>query len=219
MRGIKLRFVHWDHGLPACKRIRCNYVAGWKPVVLVENLVYTLLVIFCLMTGCSSVFIDSPPADHALDDFTPPQPQHFSLKNGLEVYYLHDQELPLVRAGLYIKGGSLTEPDGLHGIADAMGELMRSGGAGARSAEELDHELERLSASVGSSVSDEFSKVGFFTLRENLEEVFSIFADVVINPRFEENRLELWKGQKIEGIRRRKDDPDQVSPIAYQQLL
>jgi predicted Zn-dependent peptidase len=151
--------------------------------------------------------------------FKPIQPEEWRLENGLRVVYLKDDELPLVKGRLFIRGGSLWGPDSPVGAMSAMGDQMRQGGAGSRSADVLDQELEELAATVSSSFSTEFGGVSFSSLASDLDKVFPIFADVALRPRFEGDRLALWKGQSLESIRRRKEDPSTVASIAFTQLL
>jgi predicted Zn-dependent peptidase len=151
--------------------------------------------------------------------FKPIQPEEWKLENGLRVVYLKDDELPLVKGRLFIRGGSLWGPDSPVGVVSAMGDQMRQGGAGNRSADTLDQQLEELAATVSSSFSTEFGGVSFSSLASDLDQVFPIFADVALRPRFEGDRLALWKGQSLEGIRRRKEDPSTVASIAFTQLL
>jgi zinc protease len=61
--------------------------------------------------------------------------------------------------------------------------------------------------------------VSFSALSSDLDQVFPIFADVALRPRFERERLALWKGQSLESIRRRKEDPSTVASVAFTQLL
>jgi hypothetical protein len=55
---------------------------------------------------------------------------------------LKTANLPLVRGKLFIRGGALWGPDSPRGVVGAMGDQMRQGGAGVRSADALDLELE-----------------------------------------------------------------------------
>jgi zinc protease len=152
-------------------------------------------------------------------EFKPIQPEEWRLKNGLRVIYLKDDELPLVRGRLFIRGGSLWGPESPIGGVGAMGDQMRQGGAGALSADALDQALEELSAAVSSSFSSEFGGVSFSCLSSDLDRVFSLFSDVALRPRFEGERLALWKGQSLESIRRRKEDASTVASLAFTQLL
>jgi zinc protease len=100
-----------------------------------------------------------------------------------------------------------------------MGDLMRLGGAGTLSADALDRELEKLAAGIGSSFGAEFGGTSFSCLASDFERVFEIFSDVTLVPRFENDKIALWKGQALEGIRRRKDDAQTVASIAFMSLV
>jgi len=175
------------------------------------------------LAGCSTEFLSGSQASSNRADevaqFKPIQPEEWRLENGLRVIYLKDDELPVVRGRLFIRGGSLWGPQSPVGGVGAMGDQMRQGGAGELSADALDQKLEELAASVSSSFSSEFGGVSFSCLTADLDEVFPIFADVALRPRFEGDRLALWKGQSLESIRRRREDPQTVTSIAFTQLL
>lgn len=146
-------------------------------------------------------------------------PQRWSLANGLTVMFLEDDELPLVSGTLFVRGGSLWEEEGKTGVAAAMGDLMRRGGAGRWSADELDRELEILAARVSSVFGAEFGSISFSCLESDFEQVFGLFASVVLAPRFEDRPLTIWKGQNLEAIRRRVDSPETIAGLAMRQLL
>lgn len=146
-------------------------------------------------------------------------PERWQLANGLTVMFSRDDELPLVSGGLFTRGGSLWESMSEFGVAAAMGSQMRQGGAGSLSADALDQRLDELSASLSSSVGQEFGRVQFASLSSDFDEVFRLFADVVLRPRFENDRLGLWLDQTREAIRRRVDDPNSVASTAFNQLL
>lgn len=151
--------------------------------------------------------------------FDPAPPERWQLKNGLTVMYMRDKELPLVSVALYLKGGGLWEPANQRGVVSVMGAEMRDGGAGALNADQLDQEIEELSARFGSSFGGEYGTVGFECLSSDLDRSFSIFTDIIFHPRFEQSRLNLWKGHALEGIKRRTDDPNTVASIAFNKLL
>lgn len=177
-----------------------------------------------LLMGCSAVN-DAQRAKELLNEkaepvrFSPTPSASWRLPNGMTVLYRYDPEVPLVRGGLYLRSGGLWEDPEHVGSVESLGVLMRLGGAGKRSADELDLRLEQLAASVSSSFGDEYGLVAFSALDSDADEVFGIFADVVLRPRFDEERLVLFKRQSLEGIRRRKDDPGTIASTALSQLL
>lgn len=176
-----------------------------------------------LLSGCSwerqAVEPPLPSFEHEVDSFRPVEPVRWQLSNGLTVFYLEDNELPLVKGKLFMRGGSLWVPADRSAAIGAMGDQLRQGGAGKLDADQLDLELEKLAASVSSSFGAEFGSISFSCLSDDLDRVFGIFADVLLKPRFNRERLVLWKGQALEGIRRRVEDPGTVATLSYQQLL
>jgi zinc protease len=181
------------------------------------------LLALILVGGCSTVGdrIESldPKLVQEVASFKPPEPQRWMMPNGLTVIYLRDNELPIVRGRLMLRGGALWASEFPTGTTSAMGDTMRSGGAGALSADALDRELEKLAAGISSSFSAEFGSVSFSCLTSDVERVFALFSDVALRPRFEGDRLNLWKGQTLEAIRRRAEDPSTVAGIAFTQLV
>ncbi|MBX7138671.1 MAG: insulinase family protein [Oligoflexia bacterium] len=151
--------------------------------------------------------------------FTPRTPEEWRLPNGLTVLWIEDQELPLVSGSLFLKGGSLWEPAAEPGVVSAMGDLMRDGGAGNLDADALDQTLESLAASIGSGFDAETGSVSFGCLSSDLDRVFELFAEVALNPRFDQPRIDLWRTGALEELRRRKDDPQQVVSTALRQVI
>jgi zinc protease len=146
-------------------------------------------------------------------------PERWILPNGLTVFFAKDDELPVVSGALFTRGGALLEPLEEFGTVAAMADQMRQGGAGELSPEALDERLERLSAGINSGVGQEFGRFQFSSLDRDFEEVFNLFGDVVLRPRFEPARIELWKGQARASIKRRVDDPNTVASLSVNQLL
>ncbi len=188
---------------------------------LLTSLFFVSVLLVSVGCGVRMGFVAPPVASRAdeVASFKPEAPERWQLSNGMTVLFVRDPELPLVRGKLFVRGGALWVPEGPVGAVGAMGDLMRAGGAGELSADALDRELEKLAASVGSSFGAEFGGVGFAGLSSDFERVFSLFADVVLRPRFEHERVSLFKGQALEGIRRRVDDPATVAKISFSQLL
>ncbi len=139
------------------------------------------------------------------------QPARVQLSNGVTVLLIEDRSLPFVTGRIYLPAGSIYQPADKVGMSGIFSSVMRTGGAGSRSADQVDETLETLAATVSVSTDNLFTSVAFNTLTENLDQVLEIWADVLIRPRFAQDRLELEKGRALEAIRRRNDQPTQVA--------
>lgn len=176
----------------------------------------SLILIFLTITSCTGA-VKYPVAKNLV--YNPPTADHFVLENGIKVYYIQDQELPLVAGTLLIPGGALNWGEFRPGVLEALGSQMRLGGAGNLSASKLDLRLQELSAGVSSSVSNENSSFSFSALSKDCDTVLQLFKQVITSPRFDEDRLELWKRQSVEGIEKRKDDPSSMARVALRTVV
>ncbi|MCS7057413.1 MAG: insulinase family protein [Meiothermus sp.] len=141
----------------------------------------------------------------------PIRPTEITLTNGLKVLLVPDNRLPFVTGRVYLRAGSIYEPEDKVGLTGILAAVMRTGGAGERSPDQVDEILETLAASVSVTSDNLFTSVAFDTLSENLDQVLQIWADVLVRPRFAQERLDLEKGRALEAIRRRNDQPTQIA--------
>ncbi len=180
-------------------------------------LVFSLVV----LPGCSSQVVTGPLPEPGTDTvhYEPPEVDEWKLSNNLTVLYLRDDELPLVSGTLYLPGGSLYEEAGGKIQLAAMGSQLRLGGTEKMSPEQLDLELQKLAASVSSSFGSEYGTVSFQCLESDFERVFEIFHDVLLTPRFDEKRLDVWKSASLDGIKRRKDDSGTIASLSLTQSV
>lgn len=201
----------------ACGTSRC--VGNWRSII---RIVACAIFIFGF-SSCSVRHEGKSPQELNFglrgSSYRPKAPETWSLPNGMTVMFVQDNELPLIQGVLYIKGGGLWEADAVLGATSAMGDQMRQGGAGTLDADELDAELERLAAGIGSNFAGENGRISFSCLESDFDRVFSIFGDVIRRPRFNQSRLDLLKGQSLDSIRRRVEDPSTVAQLAFSQLL
>ena len=180
-----------------------------------------IVVILLVMSACADSRGSLRPDNLGLAEleFHPVKPIEWKLDNGLTVLFIEDHELPKVSGGLYVRGGSLYETPDLVGLAEATGTQMREGGIPGFAPDALDERLDQLGASVESSFGTEFGTTAFYCLRENLPEVFRSFSLVTRSPQFDKGRLELWKQLAQEAIRRRRDNPNTMTEMAFLELV
>ena len=176
---------------------------------MMRVLLFTLLAAFAVATAQSAPDSWPDPFEmtfEPLDEVTL-EPERVELSNGVVVYLLSDTSLPLIEGLALVRAPSLYDPEGETGLAALTADLLRTGGAGERSADEVDETLEFLAASVEGSADNTSAAVSFSALSDNVDEVLEVFGDVLQRPQFAEERLELSRGQILEEIRRENDDP------------
>lgn len=145
-----------------------------------------------------------------LPSFDVPQPTRVELDNGMVVLLLEDHELPLVEATARIHTGSRLEPADKVGLAELTGSVLRTGGTENRTGDELDLFLESKAASIETSIGTTTGTASMNALAKDFPEVLRAFADVLRNPVFDEEKIEVAKTSVESQIARQNDDPQQI---------
>ncbi len=159
--------------------------------------------------------LEFPPVPEIqLPDYT-----RYELNNGLVVYLVQDRELPLVSGTALFHTGDRLEPADQVGLASIVGEVMRTGGTTEHTADELNQLLEQKAASVETGIDSTVASASFSALSEDLSEVFGLFAEVIRQPVFAPEKVELSKRQQQGQIARRNDEPDQIASREFQKLI
>jgi zinc protease len=153
--------------------------------------------------------------------YTPPRgaDHRVVLKNGMVVYIAEDPTLPLVDIAVTIRTGSYLDPAGQEGLAALTGSLLRNGGTGTLTADQLDERLDFLAARVATSIGETAGTATLNCLAENLDDSLRLFVQVLKDPRFQEDRLALTKDQALQEMTRRNDDPEDIERREWNVLL
>src|ERR1039457_348596 len=135
----------------------------------------------------------------------------YTLPNGKKLYLLEDHELPIVSGTVRVRTGNLLEPADKVGLASITGAVMRSGGTPNKTGDQIDEELENIAASVESEIGESSGSVSFSALKENTGEGLGIFKDVLTQPEFRQEKIDLALSEMRSGIARRNDDAHGVA--------
>lgn len=154
-----------------------------------------------------------------LPDIDIPQPTRVILGNGMVVLLLEDHELPTVQVSARIRTGSRLEPADKVGLASLTGTVMRSGGTTTRTGDQLDDYLESKAASIETGIGVTAGSASMTCLSEDFSEVFTVFGDVLRNPRFSPGKLAIAKNRAMAGIARQNDNPDGILSREFTKLV
>lgn len=155
----------------------------------------------------------------ALGEIKLPEYERYELKNGMVVYLMEDHELPLVSGTAIIRTGDRLEPANKVGLAQLVGTVIRTGGTKQHSSDELNQILEQRAASIETGIAETSGSAFFQSLTEDTETVFGLFAEVLQQPAFTQEKLELAKTQTRGGIARRNDDPGSIASREFRKLI
>jgi len=174
-----------------------------------------LLIVLLLPLVATQTFTPSAHAQAAswqqvqippLPAFKPQQPKRIELKNGMVIFLQEDHELPLIDGTARIRGGSVNEPANKTGLVDIYSEVWRTGGTKSQTGDQLDDFLEVRAAKVETGGSGDSTTASFSCLKGDLDEVFKVFVDVLRNPEFRADKIDIAQKEEYDGISRRNDE-------------
>ena len=146
-----------------------------------------------------------------LHEFHPQQPRRVELPNGMVIFLQEDHELPLIRGTAMIRGGSREEPADKVGLVTIYGQVWRTGGTKTKTGDELDDYLEARAAKVETSGERDSTTLSWDCLKENFDDIFKVFVELLHEPEFREDKIPLAKNQVNTSIARRNDNPLEVA--------
>ncbi len=122
------------------------------------------------------------------------------------IFLQEDHELPLIEASARIRGGSRNEPANKVGLVELFGEVWRIGGTKTQTGDQLDDFLEARAAKVETGGGPDSTSISLSCLKGDFEDVFKAFVDVLQNPEFRAEKLDLAQKQADDAISRRNDE-------------
>ncbi len=135
-----------------------------------------------------------------------PEVQRSRLSNGLEVLLLERHTAPLVNMALAVDAGYSADSPETAGLASLTLDLMDEGTA-TRDAFQIADELDSLGAEISTGSSLDLSFVYLRALKANLSPSLELLADVVLQPSFPAEMVEINKQLRLAAIEQEKASP------------
>lgn len=144
------------------------------------------------------------------------------LKNGVTVLLVDDPTAqPLVTVSLRIRGGAHLVPPGKEGLANLYAAVLRSGGTVHTPAERLDARLDFLAARMAAFLGQDQAHVALQmdALAKDAPEVLGLLTEVLREPAFAQDRLDLARRNTRQAIERRNDETASIERYQMELLL
>jgi len=183
-----------------------------------------LLGLFFLVHFCGLfVFAQKSPKDKfifgPLNPIKMPRVEKVELKNGLKLFLVEDHDYPTIDFRAMIHSGSVFELASKIGLASIVGTVLRTGGTASMTGDDIDKELETLGATVETGIGSTSGYITVSVLKENIGRALEILADILINPAFAEDKIELAKIEQRSAISRRNDDIGSITDREFSKLI
>ena len=146
------------------------------------------------------------PALGASPKITFPEIQRASLANGMKVVLLERHSVPLVNAVLAVDAGAASDTAEAPGTSRFALDLLLKGTT-TRDTFQLADQRDALGAELSVGNSSDLSTVRLSALRPNLGGSLALLADVVRNPAFPADMVEIQRKQQLAAIAQQQASP------------
>lgn len=140
------------------------------------------------------------------------------LANGLRVYGIENNEVPLVQFEIVIDGGQLLEDLNKPGVANMMANLMTQGTRG-KTPLQLEEAIQQLGATIYVSAHTEDITIGVSTLARNYAATLALVEEILLEPRWDAKEFDLVKQSTISQIRQQEANPNAIAQNQYNLLI
>lgn len=158
-----------------------------------------------------------PPYGKSLE-LSVPLVYQSNMKNGLKIYGIENDEVPLVRFNLTIDGGQLLESFDKLGLANMTASLMNKGTKN-KTVKELEEEIQMLGATINVTSDTESISITGTTLTKNYDKTIALVKEILLELRFDETEFELLKKATIANLRQQEANPNAVAANVYNELM
>jgi zinc protease len=128
------------------------------------------------------------------------------LPNGLTIVVVEDSRLPLISYRLAFRVGGAFDPPSVPGLTDLMAGLLPEG-TNSKSSREIAEEVARMGASLSAGATSDYTIVGASALAPFNDRILALMAEIVLQPSFPENEVELAKQNTKESLRQQRAQP------------
>ncbi len=140
------------------------------------------------------------------------------IADGMKVYGIEQNELPLVQFNITLKGGHYLDKLDKSGVAALVGQLMNEGTKN-KTPLELEEAIESLGSSIRIGSSGTGISVSATTLARNYDKTLALVEEMLLEPRWDAEEFGLAKSRAINGIKRQKSNPNGLVTNAFQKLV
>jgi zinc protease len=158
------------------------------------------------------------PADGPDPALNLPLVWNSKLSNGMQIFGIEQDELPLVQFSVEMKGGHLLDPIEKPGVANFVCELMMEGTKN-KTPLELEEAIDKLGASINLNASNNSITLSANSLTRNYTEVLALAKEILLEPRWDMEEFTMIKTRLLNNIKRQKASPTTLARNEFNELV
>jgi zinc protease len=141
-----------------------------------------------------------------------------SLNNGMKLWGIVQNELPLIQYSIVISGGHLLDELPKAGVANLTASLLNEGTKN-KTPEQLEDAIRLLGASITFYAGTDNITLRVSTLARNFEKTLGLVEEMLFEPRWDEEQYNLAKSRIINNIKRNQANPSYLASTTLNKLI
>ncbi|MBT3384542.1 MAG: insulinase family protein [Prolixibacteraceae bacterium] len=138
--------------------------------------------------------------------------------NGIKVYGIEHNELPLVQYSVVMDGGHILVPKEKAGVAGFLASMLMEGTA-SKTPEELEEAIDLLGASIYVRSGTENMSINVNCLTRNYENTLALVEEILLEPRWDEEQFELIKSRMLNSLKQNQASPNYLARNTFNKLV
>jgi len=143
-----------------------------------------------------SIFSESYGGDEVIKNIT---------KNRITILFKETEGKGIIAGTIFIKGGSIEDPEGKKGLTALTMRLLIKGSKN-YSSYDINKVFEDSGGYISTSTNEEYTTIDFALRTKDLKKGLKIIKDIIFNPVFPEDQLNIEKNNLIASIKAKKED-------------
>ncbi len=141
-----------------------------------------------------------------------------TLSNGMQVVLAESRAFPKISAQLFFRSGNAVVAQSNPGIAGMTATVVRTGTA-SRTSRQIEEDLRRMGADLGSHAGADTSAISVSGLAEFSRQLLELMADLAQNASFPEDEFERERRQRFEELRIERTTPGFLANERFRRVL
>lgn len=139
-------------------------------------------------------------------------------ESGIAVFGISDDELPMARFSIVMKGGHLLDTPETAGTANLLAEILLKGTA-TKTPAELDKAFALLGANVSANVTAETFEINGETLARNFAPTIALIEEALMEPRWDTAEFDLALARTRDAIDASRSEPNEIAGWAFNYVI
>ncbi len=151
-------------------------------------------------------------------EVTIPKPWTSSLPNGMKIWGIMQNELPLVQYSINIDGGHKLDKLEKAGVASMVAQMMNEGTKN-KTPEQLEDAIGLLGADIRVMSGNEDVSISVSTLTRNFEKTLALVEEILLEPRWDKEQFDIVKSRNINNLKRNAANPEYLASVTLNKLV